>query len=211
MLSMPQFLNQYHCVTCDVEWSDQWSATCDDKCPQCGAAHSPVSSTIQGLDGLKPFEIQAAGFDGNGDTDDRIIWIAAANREAVEVAIDGLGAKLGDIDAGLMEDMGDSIDFVLPDDLEALRQRLGEFAAKAPQVTQTPVTTHRTSEFLSSIDPEMRAKILNSIAKHYGTTPDVILNEITGKDAEHLLDYMVEPLLRSETSSLMLEHGMRGW
>lgn len=207
---MPQFLNQYHCEKCSVEWSDQWSAMCDDKCPQCGTAHSPVNSTIQGLDGLKPFEIQAPGFDGNGDTDDRIIWIAAANREAAEVAIDGLGAKLGDIDAGLMEGMGDSIDFVLPDDLDALRQRLGAFVAKAPEATQNTTTTHRTKEFLSVIKPEVKAKILNSIAKHYATTPEAIFEEVTDDEAEHLLDYILEPL-RSEISVLMIAHGMRGW
>lgn len=70
--------------------------------------------------------------------------------------------------------------------------------------------THRTKEFLSVIDPEIKAKILNSIAKHYNTTPEAILEEVTGDEAEHLLDYMVEPM-RSTASVLMLAHGMRGW
>lgn len=126
---MPQFLNEYHCQPCDEVWSDQWSCACDDPCPGCGAPNSPAKSTIQGLEGLKPFEIEGAGFTGDGDTDDRIVWIAAKSREAAELAIEGLGAKLGAMDSELMENMGDSIDFVLPDDLDDLRTRLSGFMA----------------------------------------------------------------------------------
>jgi hypothetical protein len=39
------FCNHYHCDRCDHEWSDEWSATCDDDCPKCGARHwSPFRS-----------------------------------------------------------------------------------------------------------------------------------------------------------------------
>jgi hypothetical protein len=69
---------------------------------------------------------------------------------------------------------------------------------------------NRTQEFFSVIKPEVKAKILESIAKHYATTPEAILKEVTGAESEHLLDYMVEPL-RSETSDLMKDHGLRGW
>ena len=30
------FLNYYHCDRCRHEWTDEWSATCDDECPECG-------------------------------------------------------------------------------------------------------------------------------------------------------------------------------
>ena len=79
-----------------------------------------------------------------------------------------------------------------------------------PQRTQVLTTTHRTKEFLSVIKPEVKAKILNSIAKHYATTPEAIFEEVTDDEAEHLLDYILEPL-RSEISVLMIAHGMRGW
>jgi len=39
------FTNYYRCPACDHEWSDQWSATCDDDCPSCGKRHiSPYFS-----------------------------------------------------------------------------------------------------------------------------------------------------------------------
>src|SRR5436305_15166659 len=31
------FLNFYKCARCGDEWTDVWSATCDDDCPACGA------------------------------------------------------------------------------------------------------------------------------------------------------------------------------
>jgi hypothetical protein len=39
------FRNFYRCEACRHEWTDVWSATCDDDCPQCGARHmSPHKS-----------------------------------------------------------------------------------------------------------------------------------------------------------------------
>jgi len=39
------FTNYYKCSNCGHEWSDTWTATCDDDCPECGARHiSPVRS-----------------------------------------------------------------------------------------------------------------------------------------------------------------------
>jgi len=35
----PWFLNHYTCGKCGHQWSDEWSATCDDDCPSCGARH----------------------------------------------------------------------------------------------------------------------------------------------------------------------------
>lgn len=39
------FLNHYKCPDCGYAWDDEWTATCDDDCPACGARHiSPESS-----------------------------------------------------------------------------------------------------------------------------------------------------------------------
>src|SRR5437868_1080657 len=40
-----QFRNYYRCDRCGNEWTDLWSAQCDDDCPHCGARHmSPYKS-----------------------------------------------------------------------------------------------------------------------------------------------------------------------
>jgi DNA-directed RNA polymerase subunit RPC12/RpoP len=36
---MAWFNNHYECARCGYEWSDEWSCTCDDDCPHCGARH----------------------------------------------------------------------------------------------------------------------------------------------------------------------------
>ena len=42
---MPWFRNLYLCTECGGTWHDNWSATCDDDCPHCGARHmSPCDS-----------------------------------------------------------------------------------------------------------------------------------------------------------------------
>lgn len=70
--------------------------------------------------------------------------------------------------------------------------------------------TNRNAQFLSVVEGETKAAILESIAGHYGITPEEAFAEVTDADAEHLLDYMVEPQ-RSATSLLMLRRGLRGW
>jgi DNA-directed RNA polymerase subunit RPC12/RpoP len=41
----PWFRNHYQCPRCQYEWTDDWSATCDDDCPRCGFRHvSPLRS-----------------------------------------------------------------------------------------------------------------------------------------------------------------------
>jgi len=62
--------------------------------------------------------------------------------------------------------------------------------------------------FLSKIEGETKAAILDAIAKNIGVTPQDAYEEIAGEEAEHLLDYMVEPQ-RSATSVLMQRHGLR--
>ena len=40
-----KFLNKYRCYRCGHEWTDVWSAQCDDDCRECGARHcSPFES-----------------------------------------------------------------------------------------------------------------------------------------------------------------------
>lgn len=42
---MAWFLNYYTCDRCKCTWTDEWSCTCDDDCPRCGARHmSPDQS-----------------------------------------------------------------------------------------------------------------------------------------------------------------------
>ncbi|MGN1290009.1 MAG: hypothetical protein ACI4XG_26015 [Bradyrhizobium sp.] len=36
---MAWFLNFYRCERCRRRWTDEWSCTCDDDCPHCGARH----------------------------------------------------------------------------------------------------------------------------------------------------------------------------
>ena len=39
------FVNHYRCDGCGHVWQDEWSATCDDDCPECGRRHlSPFKS-----------------------------------------------------------------------------------------------------------------------------------------------------------------------
>jgi DNA-directed RNA polymerase subunit RPC12/RpoP len=42
---MARFRNYYRCARCGHEWTDEWSAMCDDDCPNCDARHmSPLKS-----------------------------------------------------------------------------------------------------------------------------------------------------------------------
>lgn len=66
---------------------------------------------------------------------------------------------------------------------------------------------NRNAQFLSVIDDKAKALILESIAAHYGITAQEACDEVTDAEAEHLLDYMVEPE-RSAASVLMQRHGM---
>jgi hypothetical protein len=38
------FRNHYHCEECNLDWDMEWDATCDDRCPKCDHAYTPVSS-----------------------------------------------------------------------------------------------------------------------------------------------------------------------
>ena len=67
-----------------------------------------------------------------------------------------------------------------------------------------------TTRFLNSIDPRTKDAILNSIANHYGISQADAYEEVTDDEAEHLLDYLVEPV-RSATSVIMQACGVRGF
>lgn len=42
---MAWFSNHYYCARCGRVWIDEWSATCDDDCPHCGARHMSPSAS----------------------------------------------------------------------------------------------------------------------------------------------------------------------
>lgn len=69
---------------------------------------------------------------------------------------------------------------------------------------------NNNAEFLAVIEVAAKDEILKAIATHYGITPQAAYSEVTAEGAEHLLEYMVEPL-RSATSVLMQAHGLRGY
>ena len=56
--------------------------------------------------------------------------------------------------------------------------------------------------FLDAADSKTNGEILESIAKAYGISAQEALTEVVGDEAEHLLDYLAEPL-RSAVSVLM--------
>jgi hypothetical protein len=66
------------------------------------------------------------------------------------------------------------------------------------------------ARFLSNIDSKSKSLILESIAKHYGISTSEALAEVTGSEAEHLLDYLTGPAQRY-ASVLMQAKGMRGF
>lgn len=65
-----------------------------------------------------------------------------------------------------------------------------------------------TAQFLATISPQSKELFLDSIATHYGVSVKEIEAEVTAPDAEHLLDYMVEPH-RTTASALMRAYGLR--
>lgn len=68
----------------------------------------------------------------------------------------------------------------------------------------------RNKLFLETIDAAAKTEIVESIAGHYGTDAESIIQELTDEEAEHILDYMVEPQ-RSAASVLMQKHNLRGF
>lgn len=64
-----------------------------------------------------------------------------------------------------------------------------------------------TKAFLARIDSKTKDMILDNIANHYGATHEQIMEEITGDEAESLLDYTTGKV-RFATSVLMQTYGL---
>jgi hypothetical protein len=43
-MAVEWYLNQYECERCGYYWEDEWSCTCDDRCPECNLTNSPQES-----------------------------------------------------------------------------------------------------------------------------------------------------------------------
>lgn len=65
-----------------------------------------------------------------------------------------------------------------------------------------------TAQFLAAIDAKARRLILQSIADDYGISVHEAYAEVTGPDAEHLLEYLTGSA-RAATSLLMQKHVFR--
>src|SRR5262249_2092615 len=82
--------NHYRCARCGREWTDKWSAACDDDCPHCGARHmSPLTSepatTLRGL--VSHIVRQIADARDRGE--DNPAWLDQLEDDAIEA----LGAE----------------------------------------------------------------------------------------------------------------------
>ena len=65
---------------------------------------------------------------------------------------------------------------------------------------------NQTAQFFIKVGPQITQEILQNVAKHYGMTIAETRDEVTHKEAEHLLDYVTGPC-RAATSVLMQKHG----
>ena len=65
---------------------------------------------------------------------------------------------------------------------------------------------NNTAKFLACISSKAANLILDNIAAHYGISRQDAMDEVTGEDAEHLLDYVTGPE-RAATSVLMQKYG----
>lgn len=75
------------------------------------------------------------------------------------------------------------------------------------RIVMTMTNAQVNARFLALTDVKTKDDILGNIADHYGTSKDVILNEVTHEEAEHLLDYVTGPM-RAATSVMMQRHGL---
>lgn len=73
---------------------------------------------------------------------------------------------------------------------------------------QSPHQGQINAMFLDSIDTQTRNEIIVSIANHYQTDTDTIIDELFDKDSHCLLEYMVSPK-REATLLLMRVHGFK--
>ncbi len=66
----------------------------------------------------------------------------------------------------------------------------------------------KTKQFLESIPFHLAARILDSIAAHYGISQIAAQVEVTDPEAEHLCDYIADTGLRSHAAFLMASKGL---
>lgn len=83
----------------DTEFRKQMQGLKDMTAAINGTATSPVVFSTDAesvLNGLKVFEVIAAGFDGSTDaSDDCVFWVASTSADAVKAAIQDTGAAFG--------------------------------------------------------------------------------------------------------------------
>ncbi len=90
------FCNHYNCSRCGTSWSDEWSATCDDECPECGADISPTESddlTVIVEDEGTRFVVLRSPDTAEHDPDYRQLASFPTRREAEDYA-NGVAAEL---------------------------------------------------------------------------------------------------------------------
>jgi hypothetical protein len=66
-----------------------------------------------------------------------------------------------------------------------------------------------TRAFFRLAGERVKKEVLATIAKHYGTTPEEIWDEVTEDGAEDLLDYIPAGGVRTAAHFLMQRHGLR--
>ncbi len=71
----------------------------------------------------------------------------------------------------------------------------------------TPTNAARTKTFFKVTDSTVKNEILDSIAAHYDITRAEALDEVTGEEAESLLDYLTGPV-RAAAHLLMRRHNL---
>jgi DNA-directed RNA polymerase subunit RPC12/RpoP len=85
---MSWFTNFYNCSECGGTWHDEWSATCDDDCPHCGARHmSPCDSddlsvTVEGPDDEGNYTVMRSADDAEDSPDYQSVFRTNSKEEA---------------------------------------------------------------------------------------------------------------------------------
>jgi predicted nucleic acid-binding Zn-ribbon protein len=92
-----QFLNYYHCPRCDKDWTDQWSATCDDDCPHCGCRH------------ISPYRSEDAEDGGDAEGAENDEPLSTSGSEPVRAAPDKFQISVVTKDLKLLADFGPDV------------------------------------------------------------------------------------------------------
>ncbi len=73
--------------------------------------------------------------------------------------------------------------------------------------TKQMTNAQKNYSFIRSADVQTRDAIFAAIGSHYGISRSEVQDEVTGADAEHLLDYLTGSV-RTATSLLMRRAGL---